>query len=171
VVRPGDPYKDAETGEILGYEALYISSSDLLQPGDPATLMLSNMELETIKGDRLLPVVADTPLNTFFPAAPKQEVNGSIISVLNGVTQIGQFNVVVLDRGASDGLEPGSVLTIDHRGETIRDVVSKTAGETVTLPDEPAGTLMVFRTFDRVSFALIMKASRAIHVLDRVHNP
>lgn len=171
VVRPGDAYKDADTGEILGYEALYISSSELLQPGDPATLMLKGMELETVKGDRLLPVTDDTPLNAFFPAAPKQEVNGSIIAVLNGVTQIGQYNVVVLDRGASDGLEAGNVLTIDHRGETIRDVVSKTRGETVTLPDEPAGMLMVFRTFERVSFALVMQASRAIHVLDRVHNP
>ncbi|WP_428634065.1 LysM peptidoglycan-binding domain-containing protein [Sedimenticola sp.] len=171
VVRPGDAYKDAETGEILGYEALYISSSELLKPGDPATLTLTDMELETLKGDRLLPVTDDTPLNTFFPSAPKQAVNGSIIAVLNGVSQIGQFNVVVLDRGANDGLEPGNVMAIDHRGETIRDTVSKNTGETVTLPDETAGTLMVFRTFDRVSFALIMKATRALHVLDRVHNP
>lgn len=171
VVRPGDAYKDADTGEILGYEALYISSSELLKTGDPATLMLSDMELETLKGDRLLPVAEDTPLNAFFPAAPKEEVKGSIIGVLNGVSQIGQFNVVVLDRGTQDGLEAGSVLTIDHRGETIRDTVSGNPGETVTLPDEPAGTLMVFRTFDRVSFALVMKATRAINVLDRVHNP
>ncbi|MCW8906606.1 MAG: LysM peptidoglycan-binding domain-containing protein [Sedimenticola sp.] len=171
VVRPGDAYKDAETGEILGYEALYISSSELLDSGDPATVLLSDMELESRKGDRLLPVTEDTPLNAFFPAAPRREVNGSIISVLNGVTQIGQYNVVVLDRGARDGLEPGSVLTIDHRGETIRDTVSGNPGETVTLPDEPAGTLMVFRTFDRVSFGLVMDATRAIHVRDRVHNP
>jgi hypothetical protein len=171
VVRPGDAYKDAETGEILGYEALYISSSELLRTGDPATLLLSGMELETVKGDRLLPVAEDTPLNTFYPAAPSREVTGSIISVLNGVSQIGQYNVVVLDRGTRDGLEPGSVLTIDHRGESIRDIVSKNPTEKVTLPDEPAGTLMVFRTFDKVSFGLVMDATRAIHVLDRVRNP
>lgn len=171
VVRPGEAYKDAETGEILGYEALYISSSELLRPGDPATLLLSNMELETVKGDRLLPVTEDTPLNAFYPAAPSEQVAGSIIAVLNGVSQIGQYNVVVLDRGMRDGLEPGSVLTIDHRGETIRDIVSSDPSAEVTLPDEQAGTLMVFRTFERVSFALVMEASRAIHVLDRVHNP
>ncbi|MCW8945586.1 MAG: LysM peptidoglycan-binding domain-containing protein [Sedimenticola sp.] len=171
VVRPGDAYKDAETGEVLGYEALYISSSELLKIGDPATLMLSRMELEVIKGDRLLPVAEDTPLNAFYPAAPSQEVNGSIISVLNGVTQIGQYNVVVLDRGARDGLEPGSVLAIDHRGESIRDIVSKDPTDTVTLPDEEAGLLMVFRTFERVSFGLVMEATRAINVLDRVRNP
>lgn len=171
VVRSGDAYKDAETGEVLGYEALYISSSELLRMGDPATLLLSGMELETVKGDRLLPVADDTPLNTFYPAAPAREVRGSIISVLNGVSQIGQYNVVVLDRGTRDGLEPGSVLTIDHRGESIRDIVSKDPTEQVTLPDEPAGTLMVFRTFDKVSFGLVMDATRAIHVLDRVRNP
>ncbi|MCW8949427.1 MAG: peptidoglycan-binding protein, partial [Sedimenticola sp.] len=145
--------------------------SELQKTGDPATLLISNMELEAVKGDRLLPVAEDTPLNAFYPAAPSREVSGSIISVLNGVSQIGQYNVVVLDRGARDGLEPGSVLTIDHRGESIRDIVSKDPTDKVTLPDEEAGTLMVFRTFEKVSFALVMDASRAIHVKDRVHNP
>ena len=171
VVRPGGPYKDADTGEVLGYEAQYVGSSELQRTGDPATVFLNRTQIEAIIGDRLLPVVGDEPISDFYPKAPETEVKGSIISVLNGVSQIGQYNVVVLDRGARDGLSPGTVLRVDQRGETIRDVVSKNPREKVTLPDEEAGLLMVFRTFDRVSFGLVMEATRAMHVLDRVRNP
>ena len=171
IVRPGDAYKDADTGEVLGYEALYIAGADLQRIGDPATVMINQTELESAIGDRLLPVSKDVPVSAFYPKAPDSEIKGSIISVLNGVTQIGQFNVVVLDRGANDGLAVGDVLAIDHKGATVRDPVSPERGDTVTLPNEPAGTLMVFRTFPRVSFGLVMDATRAIHVLDRVRNP
>ena len=70
-----------------------------------------------------------------------------------------------------DGLDAGTVLRVDQRGERVRDVLSSRAGETVRLPDEEAGYMMVFRTFERVSFALVMKASRAIHVHDFVRTP
>ncbi len=171
VVRPGKAYKDAESGELLGYEALYIGASQLTRTGNPATVMLTKMELETLDGDRLLPIAEDIPVTTFHPAPPEAQVSGSIIDVLNGVSQIGQFNVVVLDRGAVDGLKPGHVLAVDHIGETVFDKVSEAPSDTVKLPNEPAGTLMVFRTFPRVSFGLIMSATRAINVLDRVTNP
>lgn len=168
IVRKGKEYRDAETDELLGHEALYIGSSLLQKTGDPATLLLTSTEQETLAGDRLIPVTEDVALHNFQPKAPSQDIKGSIISVLNGVTQIGQYNVVVIDRGAANGLEVGDVLQINHRGETIRDSVTPDARDTVTLPDERAGIMMIFRTFDRVSFGLVMYATRAIHVLDRV---
>ena len=171
IVRPGGPYKDADTDEILGYEALYIAGAELLSTGDPASVMITDTELESTIGDRLIPVSQDVPITTFFPKAPDREIKGSIIDVLNGVSQIGQFNVVVIDRGESDGLAVGDVLAIDHKGRTVRDKIAKDPRETVKLPDEAAGTLMVFRIFPRVSFGLVMDATQAIHVLDRVHNP
>ncbi len=171
VVRPGKAYKDADSGEILGYEALYVGASQLTRTGDPATVILTKMEMETVDGDRLLPIAEDIPVTTFHPAPPEASVSGSIIDVLNGVSQIGQYHVVVLDRGAVDGLKPGHVLAVDHVGNTVFDKISKAPSDTVKLPNEPAGTLMVFRTFPRVSFGLIMRATRAINVLDRVNNP
>ncbi len=171
VVRPGGAYKDADTGEILGYEALYIGNTKLLRTGDPATCLLTSTGQETLIGDRLLVAAQDQPLEDFYPKAPDSQVRGSIISVMDGVTQIGQYDVVVLDRGADDGLQPGDVLAIEHRGETVRDTVTANLTDTVKLPDEKAGHLMVFRTFSRVSFGLVLDATRAIHVLDRVSNP
>lgn len=171
VVRPGKEYRDADTNELLGYEGLYVGSAELQKTGDPATVMLKNMELEYILGDRLVPETLDTTESNFIPKAPVQPISGSIIAVLNGVSQIGQYNIVVLDRGKRDGLSAGDVLSINRRGPVIRDTVSKTLGTKVKLPDEPAGLLMVFRTFDRVSFGLVMKATDAINVGDHVVNP
>jgi len=171
IVRPGGPYKDGETGEILGYEARYIGSAKLQRTGDPATIFLNATELESVIGDRLLAAGEDRATANFTPHAPPMPVEGTIISVFNGVSQIGTHNVVVIDRGEADGLKPGTVLRIDQRGETIRDVVSTNLRETVRLPDEQAGLLMVFRTFDRVSFGLVMHATRAMHIDDKVRNP
>jgi hypothetical protein len=171
VVRPGKPYHDALTGEVLGHEALFIASSILQRTGDPATILLETTELEVLKGDRLIPAIEDKPLTTFFPKPPKKKVHGSIIAVLNGVSQIGQYNVVVVDRGQVDGIEVGTVLAIDQKGELVRDSVTENSADTILLPDERAGTLMIFRTFPRVSFGLVMDATKALHVYDRVRNP
>jgi len=173
VVRPGDPYKDADTGEILGYEAQYVGNAELQRTGDPATVLVTSVEMEVNLGDRLIPVTEDVAMDTFYPKPPSRPISGSIISVLNGVREIGQFNVVVLDRGEKDGLATGDVLTINQRGRKIRDLVKwvDNVRDHVTLPDEPAGTLLVFRTFSRVSFGLVMRASRGIHVGDRVLSP
>ncbi|MES9816296.1 MAG: LysM peptidoglycan-binding domain-containing protein [Candidatus Thiodiazotropha sp.] len=170
VVRPEKPYKDPDTGEILGYEALYVGTSELKRTGDPAKLLLTSSDMEAIIGDRLIKEQEDEPLIDFQPRVPENPIEGRIISVLNGVTQIGQYNVVVLNKGANVGLEAGHVLRILQGGEAIRDIV-KGRGETVTLPLEEAGHLMVFRTFEKVSFALVMDATKPLHVLDWVRTP
>jgi hypothetical protein len=107
----------------------------------------------------------------YFPRPPEQSIKGSIISVLGGVSQIGQYNVVVIDKGTTDGLLPGHELDIYKRGNIVSDTYSAVKNDAVKLPDEIAGTLMVFRPFERISYALIMKAGQAIHVLDKVQTP
>ena len=91
--------------------------------------------------------------------------------MLNGVSEIGQWGTVVLDRGADDGFEVGHALVAYTGRIEVRDEVSGVPGDTVTLPREPIGTLMVYRTFDRVSYALVMEATRALHLHDEVGLP
>jgi hypothetical protein len=170
VVRPGKAYKDPETDEILGYEAMYLGEAQLKRPGDPAKLLITDSDLEVVIGDRLIEAEDDEPMINFQPRSPEQEIEGQIISVLKGVSQIGQYNVVVLNKGSREGLEPGHVLEILQGGYEIRDTVLG-RGEKVKLPLELAGHLMVFRTFERVSFALIMQATKPLHVLDWVRPP
>jgi hypothetical protein len=143
----------------------------LQQPGDPATLAITKSASEVRTGDRIMSNIDEDIALNYFPRPPEQGVNGSIISVLGGVSQIGRHNVVVIDKGTNDGLSVGHELNIYKRGKMIKDTYSLVKNDTVNLPDEVAGTLMVFRPFERVSYALVMKATQALHVLDKVRTP
>jgi hypothetical protein len=123
--------------------------------------------MEATPGDLLIPASIDLPLN-FYPKAPSSDINGRIVSVVGGVSQIGQYMVVVLNRGTDNGLAVGDVLTVFQDGPEVTDHVQ---GGTVKLPDESAGTIMVFKTFGDISYALVMEATRAIHKFDHVRNP
>lgn len=171
VFQPGSAYIDPDTGEILGYEALYVGSGPIQQFGDPATLLLTETTREVRVGDRLRPAQKAEPFTHFIPHAPAENVEGHIISVIDGVTQIGQYNVVVLDLGTREGMEIGNVLKIYQTGQVVRDIVSGKRGDTVKLPDEEAGLVMVFRTFDKVSLGLVMRATSALHINDIVKTP
>ena len=171
VVNVGDPLIDPDDGDVIGYEAIYVGQGRLRRAGDPATLFLTESTRETLVGDLLVEEETPAPID-FLPRAPEQPVDGRIISVVDGVSLIGQYHVVVVNRGAQHGLEPGHVLRAWQTGAVVRDRVRRGAfGEKVQLPDEPAGVMMVFRTFDRVSYALIMEATNEIRVLDAVRNP
>jgi hypothetical protein len=134
-------------------------------------LLITKSSSEIRKGDRLMPHQETEFTLNYFPHPPESDIKGSIISVLDGVTQIGRYNVVAIDKGKDDGLAVGHVLDIYQRGAIVRDSFSRIKSDEVKLPDEIAGTLLVFRTFERVSYALVMEATQAIHVLDRVQTP
>lgn len=170
VVHSGTTYKDPDTNEVLGYEAIYVGDAQLLELGDPATFRLGETTREVLIGDRLLPSGEKGYDANFFPRSPDQEIEGRILAVMGGVNQIGTHQVVVINRGAQDGLEAGHVLAIYQLGKEVRDTISGKSNDMVKLPDVRAGTMMVFRTFKRVSYALIMRANRNLHVLDTVRS-
>lgn len=170
IVRAGMPYRDPNnSSDILGYEAIYLGEARLTRLGDPATLQITDSSREIMRGDRLLPKGDEDIFRSFTPRAPENQVQGQIISILGGVRMIGQYQVVVVNLGRQDDMLPGHVLAIDQVGDEVEDIV--VGGKDVRLPTERAGTAMVFRVFDRVSYALVMEASRPIHLLDEVTNP
>ena len=167
VVEVGGPLIDPDDNKLIGYQGKFIGEGTLRRTGDPATVALTDTNEEAVPGDKLIPESVDIPLN-FYPRAPSSAIDGRIISVVGGVTQIGQYQVVVLNRGTRDGLSVGDVLTVFRTGETIDD---RFGGGKVRLPDEEAGTLMVFKVYDRIGYGLIMEATQAIHIHDTVRNP
>lgn len=174
VVRLGETYTHTTTGEDLGREALWVAEARLVKLGvgdEPATLKVKQSKLEISAGDYLYPVIEDDSIQTFYPKAPEVKVDGGILAVLDGATQISQYNVVAIDQGADGGLKVGDVLQIDSIGSMVRDRFSGKAFDEVKLPDEKAASLMVFRTFPKISFALVMETTRPLHVGDRVRNP
>jgi hypothetical protein len=169
VYRKGETYVDPDTGEFLGIQALDIGSGRMRAlEGEIATLLMTRTTEEVRVGDRLLSEETRSIDSTFFPSAPKGEVNAQIIAVEGGVTQVGKMDVVIINRGDREGMEVGNVLAVYKRGGTVKDRVK---GDTVTLPDERAGLVMVFRTFEKLSLGLVLEAERPLAVRDLVRNP
>jgi len=178
MVRVGDALRDPDDNRLLGYDGIYLGTGHVTRPGDPVTLIMTESALETEAGDKLIPGGVDVPLD-FVPSPPRVKVNGVIISVHDGVSIIGQYEVVVIDRGARDGLVPGNVLGIYYTGPVVDDnykrgfmnSMSRLGDKKVQLPSERTGTFMVFKTFESVSYGLVMEANDVIQVYDRVENP
>jgi hypothetical protein len=176
VMHIGEPIVDPETEDLVGYQAAYIATAVVNNPGKISKAILTEGAREALEGDRLLLQEGDVPL-TFMPHAPATNVNGQIIAVADEAEQIGQFQVVVINRGARQGLTPGAVLAIDQKGEVVHDKYGKAPwekdpyGERVQLPYERAGTMIVFKVFDRVSYGLVIGARGPMQVADRVYNP
>jgi hypothetical protein len=167
-VRKGEAYRDPDTGELLGYEALPSGEVEVRRFGNPAAGEMTRSVREVLAGDRLLPLEANNFAANFYPHAPARSVGGRIISVYEGVTQIGQYQIVALNRGTKHGLEVGHVLDIEQASRKVRDPVT---GKNELLPRQKAGLLMVFKTMPGISYGLVMTATRAIHVLDHVEKP
>lgn len=167
-VRLGEKYVDPDTREVLGWEAIPVADMEVHRPGKPASVLIARSYRETRAGDRLIEPQAESFDTNFYPKPANPALAGRIISVFDGVSQIGQYQVVTLSRGKRNGLEPGHVLSVYQTGRDTRDPYS---GKRVALPELFAGTVMVFKVEDRVSFALVMDAQREMHVYDRVRGP
>jgi hypothetical protein len=186
VVHIGDRLKDPETHTVLGFQGIYTGRARLERAAsgsgknDLAKFVLTESARETLPGDRLVRDALDVPVD-FVPHAPPKPVRGQIISVIGGVNVIGQYQVVIINRGKRDGLEPGHVLGIWELGAEVKDrgpgglIASNQFKEpfakSVKLPSELAGNFMVFKTYERVSYGLVMSAVTDLHVGDIVKNP
>jgi len=170
VVRKGQRLVDPASGDVLGFVATKVGSAQLEDTGEPATMRITSVNREIREGDRLIKGRKEGLRSRFTPRAPESQIEGQIMAVMGGVTQIGQLDVVALNVGKTNGLEVGNVLRVFKRGRLVEDDIGAD-GETVRLPDERAGELIVFRTFDRMSFGLIMEATRAMETEDLVRTP
>jgi hypothetical protein len=173
VLRIGKAYRNpgATGGDILGYEAIHVADARAIDFGDPTTLNIIESSRETLVGDKLVPKKASGLDQTFIPHPPSTPTNGQIIAVIDGLSRIGQYQTIVINKGDKDGLETGHVLAVFQSGKKVRDVYGSNRGEEVTLPDLRAGVALVYRTFGHVSYALVMEAYMDMQVHDMVRNP
>lgn len=165
IYRPGKTFVDPQNGEVLGVESIYLGAAELQSGGEISSLVITHSAQEVYQGDHLVPP-ATTPVGAYVPRAPERSINGQVISVLGGVSRAGQNSVITLSKGRRDGIEPGHVLALYRKGETLRN-----AGKTYALPDERYGLVFVFRVFDRVSYALVMETRLPVQLLDYVQTP
>ena len=163
VFRQGKPIRDPDNpGDILGYEAVHL--------GDAMKLVVTRARQEIIPGDRLLAMSGKTALPYYYPRPPKTRVEGKVLSALSDVAtaEMGPYTVVAINLGTREGLEEGNVLRVMRHVGTHKDPVTR---ESYRLPDEESALIMVFRTFEKLSYALVMSATRPVHVRDKVVTP
>lgn len=187
VFRNAQPLRDPLTSAVLGYEAQYLGKASLVRGESmqlvrtasggqgnvavPATIDIVSAKEEMRVGDRLLPEPPRQFLS-YVPHAPGSGMEGSIVSVYgNAVAIAGQNQVVVINRGTADGIEMGHVLAILKDGERRLDRSQPGERTPIKLPDERNGLLMVFRPFEKLSYALILEINDIVKVGDRVVSP
>lgn len=171
--RPGRNYIDPITKELLGYQASLVGYAELVAGGEPATILLTNINSGIKKEDKVL--INNSPeFNLYFePETPSTKVYGYIIDMPNGMpngnSQGAVGEVVVINLGEKSGLKPGDVLGIYGKLRTVPD--PKNLLIPIKIPPERIGEAMVFRTFSKTSFALIVRSIRAVYLSDIVTNP
>ena len=176
IYRPGNALVDTETKTTLGYEAVFLGDAKVTRAGDPATIRIFGAQREIGAGDRLV-AAGPLVLKSYAPHAPGTQIQGRIIATGGGLRETGPQNVVTLNKGKNDGLEPGHVLALLRLGRIAQKTTRSTKWfrpdqvEATKLPDERYGLVFVFRTFDRVSYALVMSASRPVLLDDVVTTP
>ena len=172
VFRPARPLYDPDDTDRrnpIAYEAEYLGIALLKQAGEVSTMAIEESKLEIGVGDRLIPV-ASHPIIAFVPRRSEKDVNGRVVSVYGGVTEAGTFNIITLNRGTRDGMEIGNVFALLENGATVLDRTSDTR-EYVKLPDERIGEVFVFRTFETISYGLVMRVQKPVAVGDRFSPP
>ena len=165
----GSRLQHPETQELLGVEAIHLGDARLLRADkEVAKLQMLNVTQEIRPGDRLVPAGEEPALPYYQPHAPATPVSGWILHAPKGLREVGTFDLVVLSAGAREGLEEGHVVKAVYHPGWQTDPVD---GTRYRLPDEKAGLMMVFKVFEKLSYALIMEAERAISVGDRFASP
>jgi len=168
--RPGDPLLDPDTGAVLGNEAIYLGDGTLERPGEPALLMIKRAKLEIGQGDRLITAKRALVTN-YLPRRPPTEFVGKVASIHGKGTVGGQYSVITLNRGRQNGLEIGHVVALERAGRVV-GVRSEDRGfEQVALPSDRYALAFVFRTFDRIAYALVLHATVQISIGDVARAP
>jgi hypothetical protein len=171
IYRAGQSYIDPVTKEFLGYEVIDIGTAKLLGSNRNAVteLEVTRIEEEVRIGDRLFPIEERILDASYHPQAPAQDIAGGVmIAVEGGLTQIGDMSIVAINKGKRDGLQIGNVVAIYQTGEQVFDKVSQTQ---VVLPDTRAGLAMIFESYEKISFAIVLRATRPLSVFDLVKQP
>jgi hypothetical protein len=187
VFRDAKPLRDPLTKAVLGYEAQYLGQALVVRSettqavaqsnGEtrpmpvPATIDIQAVKEEMRVGDRLLPE-PPRQFSSYVPRAPQKPVEGAIVSVYgSAVALVGQNQVVVINKGTADGIESGHVMAILRDGRQVLDRSQPGERTQIKLPNERSGLLMVFRPFERLSYALVLEINDEVNIGDRVVNP
>lgn len=171
VFRAGRKLVDPDTKELLGVEAVHLGEVHVSEFGEISTVTISKAIQEIAPGDRLVKAAPYSAL-PFVPRSPGTNITAKIVTGAdNTVSELGPQSVVVINRGARDGLEVGHVLALYRDRPSVLPAGSTNKAKRIKLPQERYGLVLVFRVFEKASYALVMNTSRPVNVLDVARTP
>ncbi|MEI7841406.1 MAG: LysM peptidoglycan-binding domain-containing protein [Gallionellaceae bacterium] len=169
VFRPGKTFVDPDTEEVLGNEVVYLGDAVVEKFAPVSELRITQSVLEIGKGDRFTQSTQTIPSN-YEPHAPSTNIAAKVISIYGGVAQASQNAIITINKGKRDGIENGHVLALYQKGEVLKDKKFFRPKD-VALPDVRYGLIFVFRTFHKVSYALVLQTRLPVELLDTAKTP
>jgi hypothetical protein len=169
VYRPGKTFIDPDTDEILGHEVNYLGDAVVEKFAPISELRITKATFEIGRGDHFAQPSEVFP-NSFEPHAPNTLISAKVISIYSGMVQASQNAIITLNKGKRDGLENGHVLALYQKGEVLKGTRAYKSNN-VTLPDVRYGLVFVFRTFHKVSYALVLQTRLPVQLLDTAQTP
>jgi hypothetical protein len=187
IIHAGEELRDPDDGDLLGYIGHYAGTGSVIDTTSAAKgkdlmthLSVVDTGREILPGDKLFPANVEVG-DDFILSAPKNEkLDGQVIAVVDGVYVAGRFQVLAINRGKRDGLVPGNAVAIFQRGESVRDYgaagpvnwrVYATNYDTVQLPKERSGTMLLFQVYDRMSYGLVVESTTVMRRGDYIKHP
>lgn len=183
---------DPETEEVLGYNIRVVGTGKALRVGDinnkePATLYIDGVKRGIRSGDFVMPVNENQQYPSFFTLKPADKsLRGLILNTASGVREFGKLEVVMINRGAEHAVQQGDVVAVKR----ISPGVVETSDGTVysestsrwnqmgnsddsdfTMPEETVGEMMVFKVYQQVSLALVLRSTKPLRLQDTVTSP
>lgn len=183
----GQMYTDRETEENLGVNIAYVGVAKVLALNDEKahTIKIIDGELEIKINDLLLPIPEGHDYPAYFtPTSYSLDSDGYIVDTYSQRSVVGKHDVVLINKGSRDDVKPGYVFGISEPGTIVvhnkkrlgyiqdASVYSKVldGADEVQLPNERIGELMVFRVYEKMSYALIMHSVDLISPGDSITN-
>ena len=187
IYRPGKILHSFDSNETLGYEMRFLGTARVDRFGEVARMEITASREEILFNDLLLPAPPEELVN-YVPHAPDKVIDARIIALGSNSAEGGRGSIVTLDRGTRDGIEVGHILAIYHPSPVIADprtydgpdVLARFMDQTkaivaptryLNIPPERSGLLFVFRTFDKVSYALVVNAAEPVVIGDLLRKP
>jgi hypothetical protein len=186
IIHPDRELRDPDDGDLLGWLGDYAGTGEVIavsnaKDEDDTMVHLTVLDTgqEIMQGDKLFPVKPEVGDDFVLSAPSDTELNGQVIAVVDGYRIAGKYQVLAINRGKRHGLVPGNAVAIFARGEEVRDRYSRpwewdkyTASyDTVQLPKERSGTLLVFQAYDRMSYGLVVESTQPMRVGDFIKHP
>lgn len=172
VYREGKPYVDPLTKAVIGLEVTQVATgvvTSVANNGVSSLELLDSYDKEVREGDRVFVELGNFVAPVFYPQPAQVNRGGQIIRVMDSINSAAQGSVVSINLGEVNGAKAGDVLTVFRKGALVRDVMDHDTP--VRLPSEEAGHVMIFKTFDKISYAYVLDSELPLNIGDQLLPP